>query len=89
MLSHMFRNAVNILKETDMTELIYFIIADCLYHHLLFNILKVIGGSCQCCYTGTRKTDFGSRTEFIYHIRIARALTFRKNLHQIVLIDII
>ena len=39
--------------------------------------------------TGTREGDFGSGTEFIYHIRISGSLTFSENLNQEILIIVI
>ena len=58
MLAHMLYHAMDITKVTDMTELVYLIMADGLEFQLLLNILQVVAGGCDGCNTGTREADF-------------------------------
>lgn len=59
MLAHMLYHAMDITKVTDMTQLVYLIMADGLEFQLLLNILPgLLRGGCDGCNTGTREADF-------------------------------
>ena len=75
MLSHMLCDTMNVLKETDMAQLIYFVVSNCLDLELFLDIFHIIGGSCDRCHTGPREADLAGGAELVYHIRIAGSLT--------------
>ena len=89
MFFHMLCYAMDILKKAHMAKLVYFVIAYGLHHKLFFNIFQVIGRSGNSSYSRSWKADFGGRTKFVHHIWVARPFTFRKNLNQVIVIDII
>ena len=57
MLTHMLNHTVNILKETDMTKLVYLIVTNGLMLHLILDIIQVVGAGCQCRNTGSRESN--------------------------------
>ena len=89
MLAHVLMDAVQILEETYVAQLVYLVVADGLHGQLLADILQVIRGSRDTGYAGTREADLGGRAEFIHDIRISGLLTLSQNLNQEILIVVI
>ena len=58
MLSHMFMQAVQILEEPHVAQLIQFIVTDGLNRHIFPEIVQVRLRSCHRRDTGTREADF-------------------------------
>ena len=85
----MFMNACKILKESYMTELIQLVMADGLDLHIFAEIVQVCFGRSHCRDTGTRETDLGSGSKFIYHIRIASLSALVQYLEKEILILVI
>ena len=75
MFLHVLNHSVNISEISCMSELVQFVMSDCLNTHLFSDISQVGIRCCDCCDTGTRETDLGSRRELVNHIRVSFFLT--------------
>ena len=82
--SHMGLDAVQILEETDMAQLIDLIVADHLYVHLLLHIFQVGLGSGDRGNTCAGEGNLCGRTEFINHIRVSGLLALGEDIQNMI-----
>ena len=85
----MLMQSVDILEETNVTELVQLVVSDGLYSHVFAEVIQVRLGCSNCCDTGTREAYLGGRSKFINNVRISCFRTLIKDLKKEILIVII
>ena len=86
---HMFGQPVDVLEETHVAELVYLVVADRLVLQLIQDVFHIVGRGCQRGDATSREGDLGGRRDLVDQIGISRALAFRQDLDQVVLLRVV
>ena len=87
MLCHVLSDAICVLQELDVAQLVDLVMTDGLHAHACLDVRDVLRACCHSRDTSSWKRDLGSRTELEVAIRIACFNTSIGDIEQLILIS--